>query len=315
MGGAARSFLMPLSYGFLPQEQPVLEMSAEGATVKGLTAVTWSHLATGYAVRWSGNGIYRQSFVTREPESVFPLFRTVRNSHGLVPQYIAPVSVNRPLVVVSGGGAFYDFDLDFGCCFGHVNPPEKTLGPGFASLDEVLLQRPGFRTLLINGSVSGLRFYPHNTEQAFSDAYTEITHSFNVTLYNAKSENNYAILWIRDSDLISVHGFGGLFNAFPNNTDYNNGSDLRNSLLGLTNLSASWADLGAGCCVTETPPLFDGELTEAGADACQKYCKHHFEACGYISVGSGASSRCTIWPVSTSCLVNNTAGRGQCGSR
>merc|ERR1712217_936722 len=43
----------------------------------------------------------------------------------------------------------------------------------------------------------------------------------NVTLYNAKSENNYAVVWIRDSDLISVHGFGGNFCPFPNSSSYN----------------------------------------------------------------------------------------------
>ena len=94
----------------------------------------------------------------------------------------------------------------------------------------MLLQRPGFRSLLINGSKSGLRFYPHNTEQAFSDAYTEIANSFNVTLYNAKSENNYVVVWIRDSDLVTIHGFGGNFCPFPNTSSYND-FDVRTPLL------------------------------------------------------------------------------------
>jgi len=131
---------------------------------------------------------------------------------------------DRPLVVVSGGGAFYDFDLDFGCCFGTVlTPPPVDAGPGISSTEDVLLQRPGYRTLLINGSTSGLRFYPHNTEQAFSDAYTEIRWSSNVTLFNAKSEGNYVVLWIRDSDLVTVHGYGGNAGAFPNTTRYKDG--------------------------------------------------------------------------------------------
>jgi len=188
--------------------------------------VTWSHLASTYAMEWNGSGVWRQSFTTREPESIFPLFKSLSHPGARVPKYIAPADYDRPLVVVSGGGAFYDFNLDFGCCFGTLNPPNRSIGPGTASLNEVLLQKPGFRTLLINGSKCGLRFYAHNTEQAFSDAYTEISHSFNVTLYNTKSENNYAVVWIRDSDLIAVHGFGGRITPFPNTSSYN-AFDLR----------------------------------------------------------------------------------------
>jgi len=203
-------------------------MAADDATVKGVSIVTWSHLNSTFAMRWRGNGIWRQAYTTREPESVFPLFKSVSMSSSIVPNYTDPVIISRPLVVVSGGGAFYDFDMDFGCCFGTVNPPNASIGPGTASLGEVMLQRPGFRSLLINGSTSGLRFYPHNTEQAFSDAYTEISHSFNVTLYNAKSENNYAIVWIRDCDLVTVHGFGGNYCPFPNSSSYND-FDVRGS--------------------------------------------------------------------------------------
>eukprot|EP01050_Picozoa_sp_SAG11_P031025 SAG11_NODE_9442_length_911_cov_0.951970_1_plen_110_part_00 len=58
--------------------------------------------------------------------------------------------------VISGGGKFYDYNLDFGCCFGHVVPPPPVdPGPDTASSDEILLQLPGYRTLLVNGSTSG----------------------------------------------------------------------------------------------------------------------------------------------------------------
>ena len=35
------------------------------------------------------------------------------------------------------------------------------------------------------------RFYPLNAEQDFGEAHTEIRHSSNVTIFGAKSENNY----------------------------------------------------------------------------------------------------------------------------
>ena len=49
-----------------------------------------------------------------------------------------PTPFARPLSIVSGSGAFYDFNLDFGCCFGHVVPgPSVPVGPDMASSDEV----------------------------------------------------------------------------------------------------------------------------------------------------------------------------------
>ena len=35
------------------------------------------------------------------------------------------------------------------------------------------------------------RFYPLNAEQDFGEAHTEIRYSSNVTMFGAKSENNY----------------------------------------------------------------------------------------------------------------------------
>lgn len=77
--------------------------------------------------------------------------------------------------MVSGGGAFYDLNLDFGCCFGDLLPnPPVVVPPAITSLSEILLQKSNYRTLLINGSTSGARFYAHNTEQDNGDAHTEI---------------------------------------------------------------------------------------------------------------------------------------------
>ena len=131
-------------------------------------------------------------------------------------------------------GAFYDFNLDFGCCFGTALPtpvsfqrknPDFLLKnvdfllknvdfiikpiiapPDTSSSGEIYLQRPSYRTVLVNGSTAGVRFYPLNAEQDFGEAHTEIRYSRNVTMYGAKSENNYVVLWIRDSDLVVSTG-------------------------------------------------------------------------------------------------------------
>ena len=123
----------------------------------------------------------------------------------------------RPLSVISGGGAFYDFNLDFGCCFGTLGSPANT-EPDIASSGELLLQRPSYRTVLVNGSSAGVRFYPLNAEQDFGEAHTEIRYSRNVTMFGTKSENNYLVVWIRDSEGVTLHGHNGNAYAFPNKT-------------------------------------------------------------------------------------------------
>lgn len=96
----------------------------------------------------------------------------------------------KPLSIISGGGHFYDFNLDFGCCFG-TTLPAVPVPPDIASSYEVQLQQPGYRTVLVNGSTAGVGFYPLNAEQDFGSAHTEIRYSRNVTAFGAKSENNF----------------------------------------------------------------------------------------------------------------------------
>lgn len=159
-----------------------------------------------------------QAFFNRVSEAAFPPFSTA----GALPRRPAAqpnCTFNRPLSVISGGGRFYDFNLDFGCCFGTaVPPPAVPVGPDMASSGEVYLQGPDYRTLLLNHSTSGVGFYPLNAEQDFGEAHTEVAFSRNVTFYGAKSENNYAVLWIHDSDGVTLHGYGGNASPFVNKT-------------------------------------------------------------------------------------------------
>lgn len=93
-----------------------------------------------------------------------------------------------------------------------------------ASSDEILLQRPHYRSLLVNGSKgNGVRFYPLNLEQDFGEAHTEVRFSRNVTFFGAKSENNFVVVWVRDSDLVTLHGYGGNASPFSNHTRYHAG--------------------------------------------------------------------------------------------
>ena len=197
-------------------EQPIVDVSADDATLSHLTIATWDHLPA-YAMHWRGSGgTWRQSFFNRLTEATFPPFSApgaLAKGPPLVLRKGTPYA--RPLSVISGGGAFYDFNLDFGCCFGTVVAPANT-APDTSSSGEVLLQQPSYRTVLVNGSSAGVgsahtivagiwaatlrachsdlvadRFYPLNAEQDFGEAHTEIRYSSNVTIFGAKSENNY----------------------------------------------------------------------------------------------------------------------------
>ena len=44
--------------------------------------------------------------------------------------------------------------------------------------------------------------------------------SSNVTLYGAESEGHFVVVWIRDSDLIKIHGYGGDGAPCPNSYRY-----------------------------------------------------------------------------------------------
>ncbi len=205
--GNARSFLMPTTQGFSPPVQPVLDVTAASVTLKGLTVVSWDHLMS-YTLHWQGtNGIFRQSFINREHEAAFTPFEAFPSTLEHPPPESTPINLNRSLSVISGGGKFYNFNLDFGCCFGTVvAPPPAQPGPGIASTSQILLQPSAYRSLLVNYSKSGLGFYPLNMEQSSGDAHTEIAFSSNVTAFGAKSENNHVVIWIHDSDFITVHG-------------------------------------------------------------------------------------------------------------
>lgn len=234
--GRTLSFLIPSSS--FAGEAPILDVAreAEGATVGFLTLATFDSLPLAFAARWAAaDGLWRQVFTTRWAEADFPPLEGRLGAATASAPSSAPSTYNRALVEISGGGAFYSLNLDFGCCFGTLIPraglpdgftcdvPVPNLNPGISSLQEILVQGGGYRTLLINGSTDGLRMYAHNTEQDMGDAHTEIRWSKNVTLYSAKSEGNYVAIWIRDSDGVTVHGFGGDASAFPNTTQYPTG--------------------------------------------------------------------------------------------
>lgn len=217
--GRTISILMTTHSGF--GENPLLRVQrgVTDVTLGFVSLVTWDH-SPAFALSWQGVGTFRQVFASRMNESTFPPFSALE--HSPAGPTLPSTMYARALMVVSGGGAFYDLNLDFGCCFGTLLP-SVPVPPAIASSSEILLQRGDYRTLLINGSTLGIRMYAHNTEQDVGDAHTEIRWSQNVTLYGAKSEGNYVAVWIRDSHDITCHGYGGDATPFANSTRYPEG--------------------------------------------------------------------------------------------
>lgn len=132
--GRTLSILMPPSdppagSPFKRSEQPIVDVHADGVTLSHLTIATWDHLPA-YAMHWRGSGgTWRQSFFNRMTEATFPPFSapgSLANGPPLELRKGTPYA--RPLTVISGGGAFYDFNLDFGCCT-RPTPPRRHVRP------------------------------------------------------------------------------------------------------------------------------------------------------------------------------------------
>ncbi|MGD2175900.1 MAG: glycosyl hydrolase family 28-related protein, partial [Candidatus Brocadiaceae bacterium] len=103
----------------------------------------------------------------------------------------APV-LSHPQAVVrgSGGGRWYNFHAD------HRGSPH-----------------PAYRHLLVEGTTEPLRFYQCNPEHSRGEANMELRNARNVCIYGLKGENPTPILVARDTDNVSVFGYGG--NAIP----------------------------------------------------------------------------------------------------
>lgn len=94
----------------------------------------------------------------------------------------------------AGGGKWYNFEL----------------GKGLAD--------PGYRQIIVEGTSQPLAFYHLCPEGVRSEANMEITDSRNVRLYGFKGEGNTFMIWVRNSDNISLFGYGGNASGNPGST-------------------------------------------------------------------------------------------------
>lgn len=129
-------------------------------------------------------------------DSIFRAVNTTRFSeygYAYAPGKKLPPDSSNPLVVVTGngGGKWYNFNQG---------------GADYVA--------PVYRHILIDGTSRPLRFYQFNPEHARTEANAEVRGASNVDFYGVKGEGNYPVLWIRDSNNVSVYGYGGNAVAF-----------------------------------------------------------------------------------------------------
>ena len=109
--GRTISLLVPASSAGLG-EVALVRVQAEGVTVGMISIVVWDHMPGTYAVEWAGGGgVWRQAWFNRMTEASFPPFSAAA-ARRVEAAPRAPTRIDRPMFVLSGGGAFYDFNLD-----------------------------------------------------------------------------------------------------------------------------------------------------------------------------------------------------------
>ena len=179
---------------------PIIETPAgEGSVVVAyLTVTSWHNISNTYAINWQTYGpgcLYRQgffftSYYTPDPSKIYLADPDLWPAGAPMPN--VSVMTSHPLIVISGGGKFYDLENED--CIG---------------------ESPSYRHLLVKNSSRGLNFYQLNMEHGRGDANTEIDGSSNVQIFGLKSEGNFVVLWLRNSANVSLYGYGGNAASFP----------------------------------------------------------------------------------------------------
>ncbi len=181
-----------------PSNPQPLVRTANNANAETVLAFIKLHASSyepgAYALHWRSGG-----------ESIVRAVNFIRHSdygYGGVPGKGSATDAETPFVRVTnnGGGKWYNFFQE-----------------------AAHNMAPSYRHMLIDGTSNQLNFYQFNPEHAQGEANSEVRNASNVNFYGIKSESNFVVLWIRDSNHISMFGYGGNAPAFSNSTSYPSG--------------------------------------------------------------------------------------------
>eukprot|EP00039_Didymoeca_costata_P027201 m.17740 g.17740 ORF g.17740 m.17740 type:complete len:808 (-) comp6096_c0_seq2:45-2468(-) len=206
--------IMPVHEGFessVDHPQPVVRV--EAPSTKGINSedepgtilafigiVSWWHLPV-YTMEWKAvGGMWRSNYETRVCECLW-----LNQYHNQTTSPPCTESINITVAktqIVDGSGRFYNF----------VNDE-----------DILFTDHTHYRHLLVaNKSADSPRlvFYTLNLEHAQSEANMQIDHSTGVDIFGLKIEGSLPIIWISDSEDVTLFGLGGGADAFPSTSYY-----------------------------------------------------------------------------------------------
>ena len=199
--------LCPTSVGFPDSDgqgfgTAVLQTTGGSSIVAGISVSVWAHLENVTAVRWdAGAGsVWLQNHVNRMDECGIsggtPLDIS-SDPNPWVPACRPRQRLGHPLVLVTGGGSFFNF----------YN--EDAMGAMVAHD----YQLPSYRHMLVANSTRGVRLYHFNPEHSVANANSEFRDSSGIRVFGTKSEGHTATLWVRNCSDVMHSGHSG--NAVP----------------------------------------------------------------------------------------------------
>ena len=180
----------------------VLQTTGGSSLVSGISVSVWAHLENVTAVRWdaAAGSLWLQNHVNRMDECGIT-GGTPRDTSSdptpWVPACRPRQRLGHPLVLVTGGGSFFNF----------YN--EDAMGAMVAHD----YQLPSYRHMLVANSTQGVRLYHFNPEHSVANANSELRDSSGIRVYGTKSEGHTATLWVRNCSDVMHSGHSG--NAVP----------------------------------------------------------------------------------------------------
>ena len=179
---------------------PMLETDSDASFVllAFFSITVWNTSPRNYAIRWQAkNGIVRGIHFNRA--------NRCGSYNG--PSCKAPVSIDHPMMLVTGNGTslkYYTFFLEDCCRTETFNV--STFWKGYLAGP----QEAHYRHLLVTDKAGPVHFYHLNCEHGTGEAICEFSNgAHDIDVFGFKAEGNTVALWIRDCNNINMYGSGG----------------------------------------------------------------------------------------------------------
>ena len=176
------------------------------------------------------NGVWRSNYETRVSEC---LWLNDYHNQSTVPPCVQSFNLTVPKTQIKGTGKFYNFVNDEDILFTdhkgyrHIvvdgvggTSTSTSTGTGGTGAGRTGMVRTGR-----DEAEGRVAFYMLNMEHAQAEANMQISNSSHVNIFGLKVEGSLPVLWVSDSNDITLFGMGGGADAFPDESYYP--SDVR----------------------------------------------------------------------------------------